>query len=66
MGCCSCGICGTERRLAGLPQVSLIDFTTSRLVTEDGRLAFCDLSQDPEVFQGTVGDIQASARALSV
>ncbi|GAX83992.1 hypothetical protein CEUSTIGMA_g11417.t1 [Chlamydomonas eustigma] len=39
-------------------RVSLIDFTASRLVAEDGQLAFCDLSQDPEVFEGPKGEIQ--------
>ena len=44
------------------PQVSLIDFTASRLVSEvSGQLAFYDLSQDPEVFEGTQGDVQVVA-----
>lgn len=41
---------------------SLIDFTASRLVSEGGRLAFCDLSQDPEIFQGPQGQVQVSVR----
>jgi hypothetical protein len=44
--------------LSPLMQVSLIDFTASRLVTGDGQLAFCDLSQDPEVFEGPSGEVQ--------
>ena len=46
-----------------LTQVSLIDFTASRLVSEgSGQLAFYDLSQDPEVFEGTQGDVQVRKR----
>ena len=49
-----------------LTQVSLIDFTASRLVSEgSGQLAFYDLSQDPEVFEGTQGDVQVRGRGIS-
>jgi len=40
-------------------RVTLIDFTLSRLVTSEGEVAFCDLSLDPEIFNGPKGDIQA-------
>jgi len=43
---------------AGL-KASLIDFTLSRLQAGSGEIAFCDLSADPELFQGPKGDIQA-------
>jgi serine/threonine-protein kinase haspin len=43
---------------AGL-KVSLIDFTLSRLQAGSGEIAFCDLSADPELFQGPKGDVQA-------
>jgi serine/threonine-protein kinase haspin len=39
-------------------RVSLIDFTLSRLVTQDGDVAYCDLSLDPELFKGPKGDPQ--------
>ncbi|GLI63525.1 hypothetical protein VaNZ11_006510 [Volvox africanus] len=37
---------------------TVIDFTNSRLVTQDGLLVFGDLNQDPEVFEGPNGDVQ--------
>ncbi|KAF5840645.1 hypothetical protein DUNSADRAFT_16018 [Dunaliella salina] len=37
---------------------SIIDFTASRLRTLTGALAYCDLSCDPELFEGTKGVIQ--------
>lgn len=40
-------------------QVTLIDFTLSRLVTLDGETVYCDLSSDPELFNGPKGDLQA-------
>ena len=43
---------------AGL-KASLIDFTLSRLQAVSGEIAFCDLSADPELFQGPKGDVQA-------
>ncbi|KAG1655770.1 hypothetical protein FOA52_008477 [Chlamydomonas sp. UWO 241] len=39
-------------------RASLIDFSASRLIAADGTLAFCDLSQDPEIFEGPKGQIQ--------
>ena len=39
-------------------QVTLIDFTLSRLCTFDGAGAYCDLEADPELFQGPKGDCQ--------
>lgn len=36
-------------------QVSLIDFTASRLRTLTGDVAFCDLRADPELFEGPKG-----------
>ena len=39
-------------------QVTLIDFTLSRLCTSDGAGAYCDLEADPELFQGPKGDCQ--------
>jgi Haspin like kinase domain len=58
-------------------EMTLIDFTLSRLDTPSGGAAFCDLSADPEIFQGPKGDCQvsvclscsrprATARCLSV
>ena len=38
---------------------TLIDFTASRLQTPGGDVAFCDLSADPELFQGPKGNCQA-------
>ncbi len=50
---------GEDLKVAsGGVQVSLIDFTASRLVALDGQLAFCDLSLDPEVFEGPEGVVQ--------
>ncbi|KAG2493176.1 hypothetical protein HYH03_008597 [Edaphochlamys debaryana] len=43
----SCGVAAT-----------VIDFTNSRLQAPDGSLAFCDLSADASVFEGTRGDVQ--------
>lgn len=43
---------------AGL-RLTLIDFTLSRLATASGAIAFCDLSADPELFNGPKGDCQA-------
>ena len=45
-------------------QVTLIDFTLSRLRTADGAGAFCDLAADPELFQGPRGDCQVSTSGL--
>lgn len=42
-------------------RVTLIDFTLSRLTTRDGEVAYCDLSTDPEIFKGPLGDPQAEA-----
>ena len=42
-------------------RVTLIDFTLSRLTTREGETAFCDLSADPEIFNGPTGDPQAEA-----
>ncbi|EIE19929.1 hypothetical protein COCSUDRAFT_54502 [Coccomyxa subellipsoidea C-169] len=47
-----------EASTAGV-EVTLIDFTLSRLRTADGAGAFCDLAADPELFQGPRGDCQA-------
>ena len=38
--------------------VTIIDFTLSRLTTEDGD-AFCDLNADPELFAGPKGHCQS-------
>ena len=43
---------------AGLA-VTLIDFTLSRLETDAGAVAFCDLSADPDLFKGPKNDCQA-------
>lgn len=40
--------------------VTLIDFTLSRLSTEDERIAFSDLEADPDLFRGPKGDCQVS------
>eukprot|EP00898_Chlorokybus_atmophyticus_P005136 jgi/Chlat1/5623/Chrsp369S05390 len=40
-------------------QATLIDFTLSRLQTEQGKALYCDLSSDPSLFKGTAGDPQA-------
>lgn len=37
---------------------ALIDFTASRLRTLNGDIAFCDLSADPELFEGPKGMVQ--------
>ncbi|BDA51282.1 probable serine/threonine-protein kinase haspin at C-terminar half [Coccomyxa sp. Obi] len=47
-----------EVETAGV-EVTLIDFTLSRLRTADGAGAFCDLSADPALFKGKRGDCQA-------
>jgi hypothetical protein len=39
-------------------QVTLIDFTLSRLVTVTGEVAFCDLAADPELFKGPKNSVQ--------
>ena len=39
--------------------VQIIDFTLSRLETSGGFVAFCDLAEDPELFQGPKHDAQA-------
>lgn len=39
-------------------QVALIDFTASRLRTQDGSLAYCDLAQDPDLFSGPKKHVQ--------
>jgi hypothetical protein len=41
---------------------TLIDFTASRLQTPGGDVAFCDLSADPELFQGPKGNTQVRPR----
>ena len=51
-----------EASTAGV-EVTLIDFTLSRLRTADGAGAFCDLAADPELFQGPRGDCQVSAQS---
>lgn len=50
--------------------MTLIDFTLSRLQTASGGIAFCNLTADPELFNGPKGDCQvrrhaAHAAALS-
>lgn len=40
-------------------KVTLIDFTLSRLIGPENQVAFCDLSADPEIFNGPKGDPQA-------
>lgn len=42
-------------------RVTLIDFTLSRLTSKEGDTAYCDLSTDPEIFNGPQGDPQAEA-----
>lgn len=39
--------------------IQIIDFTLSRLETDQGYIAFCDLSAEPELFNGPKYDIQA-------
>ena len=46
--------------------ITLIDFTLSRLATADGAGAYCDLSADPELFQGPKGDCQVSPPVLLI
>lgn len=46
-----------EAETAGVT-VTLIDFTLSRLQTETGEVAYCDLSTDPALFQGPKRDFQ--------
>ncbi len=43
--------------------VALIDFTLSRLAkgSDSTNVVFCDLSADPEIFNGPEGDLQADA-----
>lgn len=48
-----------QAAVAGV-NVTLIDFTLSRLQTGQGEVAFCDLAVDPELFKGPKGDIQVS------
>lgn len=48
-----------------VPQVTLIDFTLSRLVTVTGEVAFCDLAADPELFKGPKGSVQVRWRHCS-
>lgn len=36
----------------------LIDFTAARLISNSGEVAFCDLAQDPELFEGPKGSLQ--------
>ena len=61
---CNGRLCSHLRSFGTLPQVALIDFTASRLVTTvdpasgGAEVAFYDLNQDPEVFEGTSGDVQ--------
>lgn len=45
-------------------QVTLIDFTLSRLVTVTGEVAFCDLAADPELFKGPKGSVQVGRAAV--
>ncbi len=52
-----------EVETAGV-EVTLIDFTLSRLRTADGAGAFCDLSADPALFKGKRGDCQVSICTL--
>jgi len=47
-------------------RVTLIDFTLSRLVTQDGDVAYCDLSLDPELFKGPKGDPQVRFSIVQV
>ena len=47
-------------------QVTLIDFTLSRLCTADGAGAYCDLEADPELFQGPKGDCQVRMQTSNV
>lgn len=54
-----------EVETAGV-EVTLIDFTLSRLRTADGAGAFCDLSADPALFKGKRGDCQVSVCRLRV
>lgn len=55
-GCWYASKGGTARKWCDLLnykslQVALIDFTLSRLVTSEGEIAYCDLENDPELFQ---------------
>lgn len=52
-----------EARGGGV-QVTLIDFTLSRLTLPSGAVAFCDLSADPALFQGPNNDCQVSTHLL--
>ena len=44
-------------------EVTLIDFTLSRLRTPAGHVQFCDLADDPALFQGPKGDCQVRSQA---
>ena len=53
-----------EVETAGV-EVTLIDFTLSRLRSADGAGAFCDLSADPALFKGKRGDCQVSLPCIT-
>ena len=38
--------------------MTLIDFTLSRLITDNGDVAYCDLARDPGLFNGPKGNFQ--------
>ena len=42
-------------------EVTIIDFTLSRLTAASGQVHSCDLSADPALFQGRRGDCQVWA-----
>lgn len=43
-------------------EVTLIDFTLSRLTSSGGATHSCDLEADPALFAGRKGDCQASSQ----
>lgn len=46
-------------------QVTLIDFTLSRLRTPAGDVQFCNLADDPALFKGPKNDCQVASALLS-
>lgn len=61
--CARLRLAGRPLRLAGHGLLAtIIDFTQSRLAAPDGTLAFCDMAQDPGVFEGPKGHVQVGVQ----